>query len=127
MLKGARARMVETCGEDKAVEEMEHILEKLGVRDLAKTKHPPPERRWVTLRLKVVLRLKPPEAVRLTAGSRLGGRCDLESLPILIPFLALDISLDRFFVDRAHRRTKIPARPQMLTPIPLPQLSKLVL
>ena len=90
-------------------------------------KHPPPERRWVTLRLKVVLRLKPPEAVRLTAGSRLGGRCDLESLPILIPFLALDISLDRFFVDRAHRRTKIPARPQMLTPIPLPQLSKLVL
>jgi hypothetical protein len=58
-------------------------------------------------------RLKNP---RLTAGSRLGGRGDLESLGVVVPLLVLDVLLDRFLVHRAHRRAKVPPCPQVLPP-----------
>src|ERR1700677_3279953 len=62
--------------------------------------------------------------LRLRAGSRLGGRGDLEALIVFVPLLAFDIGLDRCLVHRSHRRTKIPARPHMLSPVPLSQLRK---
>jgi hypothetical protein len=57
---------------------------------------------------------------RLRAGSRLGGRGNPEALIVLIPPLVLNVGLDRLLIHCAHRRAKVPARPQMLAPVALP-------
>src|SRR5271170_5719682 len=73
------------------------------------------------------LRLKPPEALRLKAGSRLGRRGDLETLSVLVPSLVLDIFADRLFIDRAHRRAEISSCPKVLPPVTLAKVRELVL
>ncbi len=62
------------------------------------------------------LRLKPPEALPAEAGLRLRRCCDLKALRILVPFLILDVLLDRLLIHRADSRAEISARPQMLAP-----------
>jgi hypothetical protein len=48
------------------------------------------------------VRLKPSEGARLRAGSRLGGRGDLEALIVFVPLLTFDVRFDRCFIYRAH-------------------------
>lgn len=80
------------------------------------------------LRLKVGLRLKPPEEGRgCRAGSRLRGRGDLEPLLVFVPLLALYVRLDRLLIYRAHRRAEVSARPQVLPPVPFSKLWKFIL
>ena len=87
----------------------------------------PPKGGRFTNRLKVGVRLKPPQGARLRAGSRLARTGDLEPLHILVPLLVLDIGANRRFVDRAHTRAEIPPGPQMLPPVAFPQGWELLL
>ena len=87
----------------------------------------PPQGGRFTNRLKVGVRLKPPQGARLRAGSRLARTGDLEPLHILVPLLVLDIGANRRFVDRAHTRAEIPPGPQMLPPVAFPQGWELLL
>ena len=70
---------------------------------------------------------KPLQISALAATFSLRRHCDFESLVILVPLLVLDVLLDRLLIHRAHRRTEVPSRPQVLAPVSLSYLRKLVL
>jgi hypothetical protein len=71
--------------------------------------------------------MKPPDASRLRAGSRLAGCRDLEALIFFIPFLVFDVFLDCVLVHRTYARAEVAPRPEVLPPLALPQFGKLVL